>query len=211
MKFELIGMLDSPYVRRVAISMQVMGLPYTHQAVSVFRGYDAFKAINPVVKAPTLITEDGHVLTDSTLILQYLESLVPEERRLVPAEPEARLPVLRLVGLALVASEKAIQIAYERNLRPKDKQHEPWVERVEAQLRAAFDEIEKDLSESPLVWATDSDEAPVELDGISIAVAWHFTQRMLPGLIAPEDYPLQAAWSALAEEQEAFQAAPYTA
>lgn len=210
MKFELIGMLDSPYVRRVAISMQIMGLPYVHRAISVFRGYDAFKAINPVVKAPTLVTGDGQVLTDSSLILQYLETLVPEARRLVPEDPESRLPVLRLTGLALVACEKAVQIAYENNLRPEDKRHQPWIDRVESQLRAAFDEIEGDLRDSPLVWAKKAGVAPVELDGVSVAVAWHFTQRMLPGLIDPADYPLQAAWSALAEAQEPFKAAPYT-
>ncbi|MFC4276659.1 glutathione S-transferase [Achromobacter aloeverae] len=210
MKFELIGMLDSPFVRRVAISMQIMGVPYVHRAISVFRGYDTFRAINPVVKAPTLVTEDGQVLTDSTLILQYLEALVPEDRRLVPEDAGARLSVLRLTGLALVASEKAVQIAYERFLRPEEKRHQPWVDRVEQQLRAAFDEIENDLRASPLVWATEADVAPVELDGISVAVAWYFTQRMLPGLIDAADYPLQAAWSALAEEQAPFKAAPYT-
>ena len=71
----LIGMLDSPYVRRVAISMRYMGLSFTHEAVSVFRHYDRFAAINPVVKAPTLVLDDGSVLMDSTLMLEYLEQL----------------------------------------------------------------------------------------------------------------------------------------
>ncbi len=49
----LIGMLDSPYVRRVAISLQCRGLAFEHHSVSVFRHVDEFRAINPVVKAPT--------------------------------------------------------------------------------------------------------------------------------------------------------------
>ena len=46
---QLIGMLDSPYVRRVAISLQLLGLPFEHRSVSVFRGFDEFSRINPVV------------------------------------------------------------------------------------------------------------------------------------------------------------------
>ena len=52
---KLVGMLDSPYVRRVAISLQMLGLPFEHRSVSVFRGMDEFRRVNPVVKAPTLV------------------------------------------------------------------------------------------------------------------------------------------------------------
>ena len=65
----LIGMLDSPYVRRVAISLQLLGLRFEHQSLSVFRTFTQFQQINPVVKAPTLICDDGEVLMDSTLIM----------------------------------------------------------------------------------------------------------------------------------------------
>ena len=66
----LIGMLDSPYVRRVAISLKLLGLPFEHRSISVFRQFGEFAAINPVVKAPTLVCDDGEVLMDSTLMLE---------------------------------------------------------------------------------------------------------------------------------------------
>src|SRR5207248_4627636 len=74
----LVGMLDSPYVRRCAISMKLMGVPFDHRSLSVFRTFEQFRAINPVVKAPTLVCSDGAVLMDSTLILDYVESQVTE-------------------------------------------------------------------------------------------------------------------------------------
>jgi glutathione S-transferase len=46
---QLIGMLDSPYVRRAAITLRLLGLPFEHRPISVFRQYDEFAAINPVV------------------------------------------------------------------------------------------------------------------------------------------------------------------
>jgi len=131
----LIGMLDSPFVRRVAISMQAMGLRYEHENLSVFSTYSAFAAINPVVKAPTLVTDSGVVLMESSLILDYLERLVTPEKRLSPPEVEAFARSQRIVGLALAACEKAVQIVYERNLRPSEKQHAPWTDRVTQQLR----------------------------------------------------------------------------
>lgn len=69
-------MLDSPYVRRVAISLRTMELPFSHEPLSVFGTYEAFSAINPVVKAPTFVTDDNIVLMDSTLIIEHLERLV---------------------------------------------------------------------------------------------------------------------------------------
>ena len=57
----LIGMLDSPYVRRVAVALDLLGIGFEHESVSVFRDYERFAAINPVVKAPSLVTDEGVV------------------------------------------------------------------------------------------------------------------------------------------------------
>lgn len=72
---QLIGMLDSPYVRRVAISLQLLRLRFEHRSLSVFRTFTEFQQINPVVKAPTFVCGDGEVLMDSTLILEYAEAV----------------------------------------------------------------------------------------------------------------------------------------
>ena len=69
---QLIGMLDSPYVRRAAISLRCMGLAFEHRSLSVFSHFEPFRAINPVVKAPSLVCDDGTVLMDSTLILSLI-------------------------------------------------------------------------------------------------------------------------------------------
>src|ERR1700722_9963946 len=95
----LIWILDSPYVRRVAISLQLLGLGFEHRALSVFRTFDEFRAINPVVKAPTLVCDDGTVLMDSGLILDYAQALA--QRSLLPADLPRRTADLRLTGLAL--------------------------------------------------------------------------------------------------------------
>ena len=118
---KLIGMLDSPFVRRVAISLDILGVQFEHEAVSVFSTFARFQAINPVVKAPTLICDDGTLLMDSNLMLQYIESTGTAS--LFAADPVERQHEFRALGLALAACEKSVQIIYEKNLRQIGRAH----------------------------------------------------------------------------------------
>lgn len=201
---KLIGMLDSPYVRRVAISLQLLGLRFEHQSLSVFRAFPEFQRINPIVKAPTLICDDGNVLMESTLIIEYAQAIA-RPRTLMPAELPELQHTLRAVGLALAACEKAVQIIYERGLRPPEKMHEPWIQRVTGQLLAAFDALEAELARHPLA----VDSATINQAGVSVAVAWEFTQQMLPELVPAANYPHLLAFSNSAEILPEFRAAPH--
>lgn len=201
---KLIGMLDSPYVRRVAISLQLLGLRFEHQSLSVFRAFPQFQQINPVVKAPTLVCDDGEILMDSTLILEYAQALA-SPRTLMPAELSEFQHALRTIGLALAACEKAIQIVYERGLRPPEKLHEPWLTRVTGQLLAAFGALEEELAKRPLAVSS----ATITQAGVTTAVAWQFTQQMLPEVVPAARHPHLVAFSARAEALPEFSAAPY--
>jgi glutathione S-transferase len=204
---QLIGMLDSPYVRRVAISLQLLGLSFEHRSISVFSTFEQFRQINPVVKAPSLICDDGEVLMDSTLIIEYAEALAAGRRSLMPSAPHERRDTLREIGLALAACEKSIQIVYERNLRPAEKLHEPWIRRVTGQLLAAFQILETDLIARPLAVTS----AAINQAGVSVAVAWQFTQQMLPEVVPGANYPALREFSAKAEALPEFIAAPHGA
>jgi len=202
---QLIGMMDSPYVRRVAIALHVLGLPFEHRGVSVFRHFHDFEKINPVVKAPTLVDEDGTLLIDSTLILDYLDHQVPPPQRLLPDEPHARRFALAVVGFALAACEKTVQQVYERQLRPADRQHEPWFERVRAQMHAAYGALEPLVAGSGGGWLCADRMTQAD---ITAAVAWRFTQHTLPGELDAARYPALAALSARLEVLPAFIATP---
>ncbi|HEX4599088.1 MAG TPA: glutathione S-transferase [Burkholderiaceae bacterium] len=202
---QLIGMLDSPYVRRVAISLQVLGLPFEHRSISVFRQVDQFKELNPVVKAPSLVCDDGTVLMDSTLILQYAEQLAAAARSLMPADAGQVQRALRVIGLALAACEKSVQIIYERHLRPQDKQHEPWITRVTGQLLAAYTALEQELPRTPLK----TERGTINQPGITAAVAWYFTQAMLPQIVSSSAFPALQRHSAASEQLAEFRLAPH--
>lgn len=202
---KLIGMLDSPYVRRVAISLKSLDIPFEHASVSVFRHFAQFQQINPVVKAPTLVLDNGEVLMDSTLIIDYLEALSGPDKSLMPAQLDQRSRALRLIGLALAACEKSVQIYYERTLRPAEKQHEPWLERVGGQLLAAYSALEQELDKQPLKTDGALDQA-----GITLAVAWSFTNLVVPDQVSDAQFPKVRAFTAYAEQLPAFVSTPIT-
>ena len=193
---QLIGMLDSPYVRRVAVSLKVLGLAFDLDQVSVFRHFDRFAAINPVVKAPSFVTDDGVVLMESSLILEHIAHLAP--RPLMPPDRVSHEVALRQIGLALAACEKSVSTLYERNLRPAEKLHQPWLDRVRGQLLAAYGALEQEVSPD---WFTGEDLMQPQ---ITVAVAWRFSQHAVPDMVPAADFPRLATLSARAEQLAAF-------
>ena len=200
----LIGMLDSPYVRRTALTLAALDIPFVHQSLSVFRQYSEFAAINPVVKAPTAVTDDGVVLLDSTLIIDYALKTLVGGRTLGPTDPRLIALDVRLTGLGLAVCEKAVQTVYERQLRPVEKQHQPWLDRVAGQLKAALSAIEADIAGADWLLATPLSEA-----GITLAVAGTFIAEMVSDVVTLSDYPRLAALTAAAEATALFRAWPY--
>jgi glutathione S-transferase len=193
---QLIGMLDSPYVRRSALGMRFLDLSFEHRSVSVFRHFDEFASINPVVKAPTLVCDDGSVLMDSSLILALAADLAAP-RSLLPQPGVERVRAYRITGLALAACEKCISIVYEHELRPADKRHAPWLDRVNGQLRAACAGIEAELQRGERV-------RPDREPGITAAVTWRFLRFRAPEISVESEYPTWAALSAEAERMPEY-------
>ncbi|HYC25918.1 MAG TPA: glutathione S-transferase family protein [Roseiarcus sp.] len=201
---QLIGMLDSPYVRRTAIALLRLGAPFEHRPLSLFRHVEEFRAINPMLKAPTLIADDGTVLMDSSLIIDYVESLAKGAPRLTPSAPGPRLRSYRINGLALAVDEKAVQVHYERALRPSEKQHEPWLGRVRAQLAAGLEALEGEARGAE-TWLLG--ESPMLAD-ITVATAFAFTQLYVADIVPLARYPALAAFWRRAETLSEFRAAP---
>ena len=198
----LIGMLDSPYVRRAAIALRLLDIPFEHDPLSVFRTFDQFSRINPVVKAPTLVCDDGTVLMDSGLIIDYAQALAG--RSLWPAGLAARTRALRTTGLAMAACEKIVQIVYEHNVRPPEKLHAPWLRRVETQMMAALTALDAELARE----APPADERALTHAGLDAAIAWRFMQIKLDTPVADAACPALAAHSARVEAFPAFAATP---
>jgi glutathione S-transferase len=149
----LIGMFDSPFVRRVAISMRILGFAFEHANWSVGKDFERIRKYNPLGRVPTLVTDDGEALIESAAILDYLDELVGAERALLPRTGKERREALRAMSIATGAAEKGLLQIYETVFRPAEKRHEPWVARCRTQMHAALAELERlSVARAPERW-----------------------------------------------------------
>ena len=145
----LIGMFDSPFVRRVAVSMKLLGLDFDHRNWSVGRDQAEIRKYNPLGRVPTLVLDEGETLVESAAILDYLDELAGPERALLPVRGASRRRGLWLMSIATGAAEKAVTQVYESVFRPAEKRHEPWVQRCREQTDGALAELDRACAALP--------------------------------------------------------------
>lgn len=143
----LIGMFDSPFVRRVAVSLKLLEIPFEHANWSVGRDFDRIREFNPLGRVPTLVTDDGQRLAESGAILDWIDERVGPDRALLPRAGAERRTALNFMAMATGAAEKGVLQLYERVFRPEEKRHAPWVERCHSQMSAALAALDRAVGE----------------------------------------------------------------
>ena len=143
----LIGMFDSPFVRRVAITMKLLDMPFEHANWSVGRDFDRIREYNPLGRVPTLVTNEGERLMESAAILDYLDERAGPDRALLSRSGPERRQALNLMAMATGAAEKGVLQVYERVFRPEEKRHQPWVDRCRVQMSGSLAAIDRYLGE----------------------------------------------------------------
>jgi glutathione S-transferase len=145
----LIGMFDSPFVRRVAVSMNLLGIAFEHRNWSVGRDFELIRQFNPLGRVPTLVQPDGQALIESTAILDFLDECAGTGRALLPRSGKERREALRIMAAATGAAEKGVTQVYETVFRPAEKRYQPWMDRCNTQMHAALAELDR-LSQARL-------------------------------------------------------------
>ena len=196
----LIGRYLSPFVRRVATTLELYGMSYENRPLQ-HTGDDVpeLRKHNPVGRVPALVLDDGQVLIDSATILDYLDREVGPERALTPASGAERNRDLNLLAIATGALEKAIATIYEVRFRPEEKRHEPWVERCAEQAIGGFDFLETQMEGE---FFTGGKLSQVD---VTVAVGWQFLGMANKDLRARMNAPTIAALSARLKETPEFQ------
>jgi len=193
----LVGQYDSPYVRRVGVSLRVLGFAYEHDTRSVFADFDSMRQTNPVGRIPSLVLDDGEVLIDSAAILDWLDQSVGPARALVPPAGPARRRALRLIALATGAIDKAGAAAYERIIRPAALRWPDWIARCRTQTAGAI----AALAAEP--WPAD---AALDQAQITTACMLRYVQMADPELLPVGRYPSLEALSQRCEARPEFRA-----
>jgi glutathione S-transferase len=140
---QLIGYYESPFARRVGVTLMLYGIPFEHRAVATSDRVVGER--NPIGRIPALVLDDGETLIDSTMIIDHLDSLVPPERALTPRDGKQRRAVNRIVAVALGTCEKYVAAYYEISKRPESHVWGPWLDRIEAQVASGMQWLEQQL------------------------------------------------------------------
>ena len=133
----------SPFVRKVRIAANILGLDgrITVETADTVNPADTVRQQNPLGKIPALVLDDGMVLFDSRVILEYLDHLAGGGR-IVPTEAAARFAALRLQALADGLMDASILLIYEGRWRDPAKHEQKWVEHQAGKVARALASLE---------------------------------------------------------------------
>lgn len=195
----LIGQYDSPFVRRVGIALTLYGISFEQKPWSTFGDADRIRPYNPLTRVPTLVLDDGEVLIESHLMLDYLDSLVPAGQAMFPRTEPLRHKALKVAALATGMADKAVSLFYEQRLHSEVS--DMWTDRCRTQIATVLDVLEKDRAgEVSEFWFGDR----IGHADIAVVAALRFLNDAHPGLIDMAMFPRLAEHAAKLEALPVF-------
>ena len=133
----------SPFGRKVKLAMSILGLDsqVTIEKADPTDPGDSIRKQNPLGKIPALIIEDGRVLYDSPVILEYLDHRAGGGK-ILPQDPGARFAALTLQALCDGVLDACILLVYEGRWRPVEKHEQKWIDYQSEKVTRAFNVLE---------------------------------------------------------------------
>ena len=199
----LVGQYDSPFVRRVAVTLHHCGFAFERQVLSVFADAAAVRAVNPLGQVPALRLDDGETLFDSAAILDWLDERAGPDRALTPTKGPDRRAVLRLTAVAAGLAGKCVAYRGETVRRPPDKRDPDQAARLAGQIAAALAWLEARAA-GPWLHGNAITKADV-----TTAVTVTYLRHKLPDLFVAGRYADLGAHAERCELLPAFAAAPF--
>ena len=194
----LVGQFDSPFVRRVAVTLHHYHMPFTRNPLSVFRNVAEMRKINPLVRVPALILETGEVLIDSSAIIDHLDEMAGPARAMTPAHGPQRRKVMQSIVTATGISEKAVALFFERLFHSDKHINREFEKRMQSQIEASLTRLESECG-SP--WFVDAHMTQAD---ITIGCMLGHLKMRVPEAFPGNKYPKLHALSQHCEMREEF-------
>jgi glutathione S-transferase len=187
----------SPFVRKVMVVAHEHGLAdcveLVPTTVSPVQANESLAPENPLMKVPSLTTDDGQVLFDSPVICEYLDSLAGGGK-LFPASGAARWNALRQQALGDGILDALILCRYETT-RPEDRRWAGW---TDGQMKKAHQGLataeREDLS------------GPRTIGHVTLGCTLGYLDFRFPNDGWRQRHPRLAAWYREAEQLPSMQA-----
>jgi glutathione S-transferase len=193
----------SPFGRKVKLALGVLGLEkdVTIEKADPTDAGDSIRQQNPLGKIPALIVEDGSVLYDSPVILEYLDHRAGGGK-ILPRDMTARMKALTLQALCDGILDAGILLVYEGRWRPPEMAVQKWLDHQTGKVTRALEVLE---ANPPALTATP------DVGHITLACALGYGDLRFGGQWR-KDHPQLVAWlDAFAAKVPAFEKTRVTA
>ena len=137
----LIGQYDSPFVRRVAVTLHHYHMPFSRKPLSVFGDKKEVQSINPLLRVPILMLEDGEALIDSNAIIDHLDHVAGPARAMTPQHGPERRKVLQACALSTGISDKVVALFFERTFHDAKQVSANYDARLSSQIKVALEKL----------------------------------------------------------------------
>ncbi len=176
----------SPFVRKVWVAALETGLADSIERVMVspINPDDVKSSPSPLGKIPCLEADDGTVLYDSPVIMDYFNSLL-DDNSLIPVDGAARWTTMRHQALGDGILGCTVNIFIE-NMRKPERQSKGWIVHNKAAVDRAIASLESEADQMSSV---------IDAGTITLAVALSFVDQHFPEDSWRTDCPKLAAWS----------------
>lgn len=149
---KLIGSLTSPFVRKVRVVLAEKKIEYEFEIDSPWTPETRVPNVNPLGKIPVLLLDDETPLFDSRVIVEYIDSVTPNNK-LFPAPNRERTEVKRWEALADGICDAAANAFLEAK-RPKNEQSADWIARQRDKITRGLEFMAEELGEKPFCMGT---------------------------------------------------------
>jgi len=194
---KLIASTTSPYARKIRIVLAERHLEAEWVDENVWAADTKIQLYNPLGKIPALILDDGIVLYDSRVIVEYLDGVTPGSR-LIPDNNRERAMVKRWEALGDGIADAGIAIFLERK-RPAAAQDADWITRQFGKIDSGIAAAARELGQRKFCHGEF-----FSLADIALACGLLWLEMRLPEVTWRETYPNLAAWMVKIEAREEF-------
>ncbi|SEO69642.1 glutathione S-transferase family protein [Aquisalimonas asiatica] len=174
--------LTSPYARIVRASLLEKRLADRtgYHVVDPWSDDAGLMQVNPATRVPTLVTDDGVAITESLLIVHFLEASWPDPT-LVPEDRRAE--ILGQAGRAVGLIDAGVQTLLAKRFGPEGVDQGVLGQRRSRTITSTLDRLE---SQPP--------EAGGDLGALAVAVALQYLDFRFPELAWREQRPALSRW-----------------
>ncbi len=197
----LVGQYDSPFVRRVAVTLHHYHMPFTRKPLSVFGDKKEVQQLNPLLRVPILILEDGETLIDSNAILDHLDHVAGNARAMTPPNGSDRRRVMQACAISTGISDKVVALYFERHFHETKHVSANLDARLSSQIKVALEKLEHECG-TP--WFFDNKMTQAD---ITIGCMLSHLKLRLPEFFPADKYPKLHSLSRHCEMREEFDAA----